>query len=143
MRRALVGGCIVWGLMATASPGLAASVRNIYFSNGQVLPGQQYRSEGQLPGPMTTFVKGRDKTARLFIIFGDMDAHRLQGELKAADGKVVGRVDRTIEAYRLAANWRLATHGFDLEKLRPGAYTLDLKIDGEAKGTYTFSLGEP
>jgi hypothetical protein len=41
-----------------------------------------------------TFVKGQDKTARLFIVLGDMDAHRLEGQLKAADGRVVRRVNR-------------------------------------------------
>jgi hypothetical protein len=143
MRYALVGACILGGLMATASPGLAASVRNAYFSNGQVVQGQTYRSEGQLPGPVTTFVKGQDKTARLFIIFGDMDAHQLEGELKAPDGKTVRRIDRKIDAHRTPANWRLVTQGFDLEKLRPGEYSFGLKVDGEAKGKYTFTLRAP
>jgi hypothetical protein len=140
MRHAMVVAGILWGLLATGSLGHAASVRNIYFSNGQAVPGQTYRSEGQLPGPVTTFVKGQDKTARLFIVLGDMDAHRLEGELKAADGKVVRRVNRTFESHKRAANWRFVTHGFDLAALKPGEYTFDLRIDGESKGQYKFSL---
>ena len=135
----LVGGFIV----AVASLAHAASIRNIYFSNGQLVPGQRYRSEGQLPGPVTTFVKGQDKTARLFVIFGDLDAHRLQGELKASSGKVVRRFDQPVDSLKTVAQWRVTTRGFDLDPLPPDEYTLELQIDGEAKGAYKFTLKAP
>jgi hypothetical protein len=136
MRAGLLGSLVA----AASLPGHAASLRNVYFSNGQLVPGQRYRSEGQLPGPVTTFVKGQDKTARLFIVFGDLEAHRIEGELKGPDGKVVRRVDRTVEALHAVAQWRVSTVGFDVAPLNPGEYTFDLRIDGESKGAHTFSL---
>jgi hypothetical protein len=137
------GAWMLSGLAALISVGEAATIRNIYFSNGNVVPGQTYRTEGQLPGPVTTFVKGQDKTARLFIIFGDLDAHRLEGELKGADGKVVRRFNQTVESHKRPANWRFVTQAFGLEKLKPGEYTLDLSIDGEPKKQHKFTLSAP
>ena len=141
MRRGLVVASLVGCVLAgTGSLGHAASVRNVYFTNGQVIPGQRYRSEGQLPGPTTTFIKGQDKTARLLIVLGDLDAHQLEGELKAADGKVVRRFKQPVEGLNTVASWRLVTRGFDLATLPAGEYTLDLRIDGEPKGAHKFTL---
>ena len=127
---------------STFVPAFAVSVRNVYFSNGEVVPGQLYRSVGQLPGPTKEFTKGTDKVARLFIIFGDLDAHKISGALKAADGRIVSRLNRQWPAYAGPVNpsWRFLTHGFNLERLQPGEYQLELLIDDDSKGTYTFTL---
>src|SRR5262249_20622894 len=121
---------------AAAVPALAASIRNVYFSNGATVPGQRYRSEGELPGPAKEFTKGTDKVARLFIVFGDLDAHKITGELKAADGKVVSRLDRQWASYTGAGNvqWRTFTHGFNLERLPAGEYKLELGVDDNVQG---------
>ena len=123
-------------------PALAASIRNVYFSNGQVVQGQLYRRESDLPGATKEFAKGKDKIARLFIIFGDLDAHELGGELKAADGKVVSRVKRQLNAASAAANlsWRFTFQNFNLENLEPGEYKFELLVDGQSPGTYAFTL---
>jgi hypothetical protein len=121
----------------------AASIRNIYFSSGQTVPGQRYSREEQLPGPTTTFTKGENKVARLFIIFGDVDAHSVRGELKASDGSVVRRFEQKIQPFNHVAQWRSVTHAFALDALKPGEYALDLQIDGEPKGTHKFTLRAP
>jgi len=36
--------------------------------------------------------------------------------------------------------WRFITHRFDLDKLEPGDYKLDLQIDDAPARTYTFTL---
>jgi len=120
----------------------AASIRNAYFSNGELVRGQYYKSEGQLPGATKEFTKGTDKVARLFVIFGDQQAHKVGGALKAADGRVVSKLDRQWTAYAgpINVSWRVLTHGFNLEKLEPGVYQLDLVVDDNPEGTYTFSL---
>jgi len=121
----------------------AASIRNIYFSSGELVSGQRYAREEQLPGPTTTFTKGENKVARLFIVFGDLDAHQLGGQLKASDGSVVRRFDRRVEALNSPSRWRVTTQAFSLEKLKPGEYALDLLIDGAPKGTHKFTLRAP
>lgn len=127
---------------STFVPALAASIRNVYFSNGEIVGSQLYRSVGELPGPTKEFTKGRDNVARLFIIFGDLDAHKLGGELKAADGKVVSRLNRQWPSFTGSINpsWRLLTHGFNIERMEPGEYQLELLIDDQSHGTYAFSL---
>src|SRR5262249_56653546 len=120
----------------------AASVRNVYFSSGEVVRGQYYRSEGELPGSIKEFTKGTDKTARLFIIFGDQQAHKIAGVLKATDGSVASKFDRQYNAYTGPVNvsWRLFTWGFNLDRLSPGEYQLELVIDDNVQGTYGFTL---
>ena len=127
---------------STFVPVLAASVRNVYFSNGDVVRGQLYRSTGELPGATKEFTKGKDKVARLFVIFGDLNAHKLSGDLKATDGKVVSRLNREVGSYTGSANasWRFVTHGFNLERLEPGEYQLELLIDDASHGTYALTL---
>ena len=131
----------VW-TMSTAVPAVAASIRNVYFSNGDVVRGQIYRSVGELPGATKEFTKGKDKVARLFVIFGDLDGHKMTGDLKAADGKAVSRMDRDVGPYSGSVNlsWRLATHGFNLERLEPGEYQFELSVDGSSVGSYAFTL---
>src|ERR1700675_536117 len=144
MVKAVLG--IVLAIVSATStfvpPALAASIRDVYFSNGTVVPGQLYRRVSDLPGPTKEFAKGKDKVARLFIIFGDLGAHKIGGELKAADGKVVSRVDREMNASTVSANtsWRFTTQAFNLENLEPGEYQFELLIDGSSPGTYTFTL---
>jgi hypothetical protein len=60
----LVIALAVVGATSTVVPLLAASIRNVYFSNGQVVQGQRYKSTSDLPGPTKEFAKGRDKVAR-------------------------------------------------------------------------------
>ena len=136
---------VLFGLSLMVGPQLAgaASIRNIYFSSGQTVPGQRYAREEQLPGPTTTFTKGANPVARLFIVFGDVDAHSLRGELKASDGSVVRRFEQKVQAFNHVAQWRAVTHAFNLETLKPGEYALDLLIDGEPKGTHKFTLRAP
>src|SRR5262245_7784704 len=121
----------------------AASIRNVYFSTGELVPGQRYAREEQLPSPTTTFTKGAHKVARLFVVFGDLDAHQFAGQLKASNGVVMRRFDRKIEAVNQPSQWRVATQAFSLENLKPGDYTLDLVIDGEPKGDAKFTLRAP
>jgi hypothetical protein len=130
---------LLW-LTVVAGPAWAASIRNVYFSNGELVPGQRYRTEGQLPGPVTTFTMGQDKAARLFIIFGDLDAHTLRGQLKASDGSVVRTLNRQVDSVKVAVTWRVVTHAFNLEPLAPGDYTLDLVVDDKATGSHTLTL---
>jgi hypothetical protein len=134
----LVVACSAWG----ATPAGAAAVRNVYFTNGETVRGQLYRSEGELPGPTKDFTKGTDKAARLFVIFGDQDAHKVTGTLTRADGTVVSRLNRDFPSYTGAVNvrWRLFSHSFTLERLGPGAYQLELVIDDHTQGTYGFTL---
>jgi len=121
----------------------AASIRNVYVSSGELVPGQRYAREEQLPAPTTTFTKGKHKVARLFVVFGDLDAHQFSGRLKASDGSVVRRFDRKIEALNTPSQWRVVTQAFALETLKPGEYTVDLMIDNEPKGTAQFTLRAP
>jgi hypothetical protein len=127
---------------STFMPAFAASIKNVYFSNGQVVPGQRYTREGELPGPTKEFTKGKDKVARLFIIFRDLSAHKLGGELKTADGKVVSRLNRQLDSFTGSGNvnWRFTTHSFNLETREPGEYQFELFVDGDSAGTYTFTL---
>ena len=127
---------------STFVPALAASIRNVYFTNGETVRGQLYKSEGQLPGATKEFTKGTDKVARLFIIFGDLDAHKVSGALKAADDKIVSRLNRQWPSHTGAVNvrWRLFTHNFNLERLQPGEYKLELLVDDHPHGTYAFTL---
>ena len=127
---------------STLAPAFAASIRNAYFSNGETVPGQLYRTEGELPGPTKEFTKGTDKTARLFVIFGDLDAHKVTGALKAADGRIVSRMNRQLASYTgpVNARWRSFTHGFNLERLQPGEYQLELLVDDQPHGTHAFTL---
>ena len=118
----------------------AASIRNVYFSSGELVPGQRYAREEQLPAPTTTFTKGEHKVARLFVVFGDLDAHQFAGQLKASNGSVVRRFDRKLEPVNTPSRWRVATQSFSLENLKPGEYTVNLVIDGEPKGDAKFTL---
>lgn len=134
---------VMLSVMIGSLPVSAASIRNIYFSSGQTIPGQRYSRQEQLPGPTTTFTQGEHKVARLFIVFGDLDAHTVRGELKASDGSVVRRFDRQVDPVNSPVQWRAVTHGFSLETLKPDEYALDLVIDGESKGTHKFTLRAP
>ena len=118
----------------------AASIRQIYFSKGELVPGQRYERDNQLPGPATTFAKEQDKVARLFIIFGDAASHVVRGELKNADGRAVAQLKREVESLKTSGRWRVVTHAFKLEKLEPGKYSIELIVDDERKGTYGFTL---
>jgi hypothetical protein len=75
-----------------------------------------------------------------FVIFGDLEAHTLRGELKASDGSVKRTMNRQANALNAAVTWRVVTHPFDLEPLAPGDYSLDLIVDDKPVGTYTFTL---
>jgi hypothetical protein len=125
-------------LVARVDQGVA-QVRNAYFSNGEISGTQRYQNEGQLPGPTKKFVKGRDKAARLFVVFGDINNHTVSGRLKDGDGKVVREFEREIGS---APNlqWRVWTWAFATDRLEAGTYTLDLVVDGRSNGTYGFTL---
>ena len=141
MRKAIVNtvvACFVLAMLATAAD--AASIRNVYFSNGSVPSGQTFRSEGELPGPTTTFESGKDTVARMFVIFGDMYAHKMRGELKGADGKVVRKLDVDVPSFNRSASWRFVTHGFRLNGLAAGTYSIDLMVDDMPAGTHSFTL---
>ena len=81
--------------VSASGPVFAASIRNAYFSNGELVRGQYYKSEGQLPGATKEFTKG---------------------------------------------NWRQFNYGFNLGRLEPGTYQLDLVVDDHAEGPYGFTL---
>lgn len=129
-------------VVSTFAPALAASIRNAYFSQSASIGGQRYVRESGLPGPTKEFVKGQDKAAHLIIIFNDLDAHQVGGALKAADGNVVARWNRQINGISRAdvGQWRSISHRFNLDRLAPGEYKFDLLVDGDPKGTYTFTL---
>jgi hypothetical protein len=133
-------GVAVLCLVASAAHG--ASIRNVYFTNTPSPPaGQTYRDPAQLPGaPVTAFVKGQDAIAFLTIIFGDLDAHSITGELKASNGRVVRKLNHQLNAVNIAGSWRHARFRFPLEKLAPGEYTFHLVVDGEPKGAHSFTL---
>ena len=86
---------------------------------------------------------GEHTVARLFIVCGDVDAHAVRGELKGSDGKVVRRFEQQVNTLNHVAQWRVVTRALALEGLSPGEYSLDLMIDGEPKGTHTFTLRAP
>lgn len=141
MRHTIVPTVVAcFGLVMLAATADAASIRNVYFSNGSVPPGQTFRSEGELPGPTKTFETGKDTVARMFVIFGDMYAHKMRGELKAADGKVVRKLDVEVPSFNRPASWRLFTHGFRLDGLAAGTYSIDLVVDDMPAGTHSFTL---
>lgn len=141
MRKAIVNTLVAcFGLAMLAAATDAASIRNVYFSNGSVPSGQTFRSEGELPGPTKTFETGKDTVARMFVIFGDMSAHKMRGELKAANGKVVRKLDTDVPSFNRPASWRFVTHGFRLNGLSAGTYSIDLVVDDMPAGTYSFTL---
>jgi TPR repeat protein len=133
--------CLVALMLAT--PVGAASIWNVYFSNGSIPPGQKVRSESALPGPTKTFERGRDTGARLFVILGDFYAHSFQGELKAADGTTVRTLNWNIQSLTSTGQWRYASYRFGLQNLPPGEYKIDLMVDGAPKETYGFTLKNP
>lgn len=134
----VVIGCLGWVMLA--APADAASIRNVYFSNGSVQQGQTYRTPGELPGPAKGFESGKDPVARMFIILGDMDAHKFRGDLKAADGKVVRKMNVDVPSLNRSATWRFWTHAFGLKDLAPGTYSIDLIVDDMPAGTHSFTL---
>jgi hypothetical protein len=119
-----------------------AGLRNAWFSNGAMVQGQTVRSEGELPGETKVFESDKDKVARMFFVFGDRDAHALRGDLKAADGKTVRKLNYDLPALNRAGTgtWRYAARSFNLEGLAPGVYTIDLIVDDGKVGTYSFTL---
>jgi hypothetical protein len=141
MLRRVVGivvACLGWTMLV--GPADAASIRNVYFSTGSVIQGQTYRSEGELPGPAKQFEGGKDNVARMFIVFGDMDAHKLQGDLKGPDGNVVRKMNVDVPSLNRSATWRFWTHAFGLRGLTPGVYTIDLRVDDMPAGTHSLTL---
>ena len=130
--------CVMTAMLV--APAGAAAIRNVYFSNGSVVPGQIVRSEGELPAPTKTFERDRDKVARLFFILGDFYSHTFKGELKGSDGRVARKLDWTMPSLTSTASWRYTSYGFSLNGLAPGDYSIDLLVDDAAAGTYTFTL---
>jgi len=100
-----------------AGPVSGASISNVYFSSGSVPSGGTFRAEGELPGPTKTFERGKDSVARMFVILRDMSAHTFGGELKGPGGKVVRKL-----------NWSVQS------------FSIDLTVDDAPAGTYGFTL---
>jgi hypothetical protein len=121
-------------------PAAAASIRKTYFSNAGTVGGQTYRSEGELPGEVTSFDKANDKNVFLYVVFGDMSAHRLTGEVKSTTGAVVRKIDREFGSFNRPASWRFVVHRFGIENMDSGEYTLDLKVDGDPAGSHKFTI---
>jgi hypothetical protein len=119
----------------------SAGLRNGWFSNGTMVPGQIIRNEGELPGETKVFDSATDKVARLFLVFGDLDSHVLRGELKDPDGKTVRTLKHDVPSLtRAGITWRHTSWGFNLQKLAPAVYTLELTIDGGKPEKYSFTL---
>ena len=137
----ILGGSAA-ALMFTGAfePAAAASIRRVYFSNTGTVGGQTYRSEGELPGEVTSFDKANDKSVFLYIVFGDLSAHRLTGEVKSTAGAVVRKMNRDVPSFNRSASWRLVTHRFATENLAPGEYTLELQVDGDPAGSHKFTI---
>lgn len=128
-------------MMAAGSGVSTAGLRNGWFASGTMVPGQIIRNEGELPGETKVFESGRDKVARLFLVFGDLDSHVLRGELKGPEGNTVRTLKHDVPSItRAGITWRHTSWGFNLQGLTPGVYTLELTIDGGKKETYAFTL---
>jgi hypothetical protein len=118
-----------------------AGITDVYFSKVGKIGGQIYRTPNDLPGPTKVLETGKDRVVFLYVVFSDLDAHTLRGDLKAADDKVVRQMRRTISPVtRAGIRWRSITEEFSLEGLGPGEYSIDLVVDDTKTGTYSFTL---
>ena len=128
-------------LMAGSAGVSIAGLRNAWFSNGAMVPGQLILREGELPGETKVFESGTDKVARLFMVFGDVNAHVIRGELKGPNGTTVRKLSYDAPSVtRAGSTWRYSSRTFNLQGLAPAVYTLDLIIDDGKVGTYSFTL---
>ena len=127
--------------MAVGSGVTTAALRNAWFSNGTMVQGQIIRNEGELPGETKVFDSATDKIARLFLVFGDLDAHALRGELKGPEGNTVRTMKHDISSVtRAGVTWRYMWYTFTLQGLTPAVYTLEMTIDGGKPEKYSFTL---
>ena len=140
MRNGLMASALAFLVSLGCDAATAASIRDIYFSKGELVEGQRYQRDSQLPGPATTFTRDQDKVARLFVVLNDRAAHRVHGELKNEAGRVVARMSRDLASVNTSGVWRVMTHAFKLERLKPGTYSIEVMVDDENKGTYSFTL---
>jgi hypothetical protein len=128
-------------LTVTGSGVSFAGLKNAWFSSGAMVPGQIIRNEGELPGETKVFDSATDKVARLFMVFGDVSAHVIRGELKGPDGATVRKFNYDVPSLtRAGITWRHTSRSFNLEGLAPAVYTLDLSIDGGKAEAYSFTL---
>jgi hypothetical protein len=128
-------------LTLTASGVSVAGLKNAWFSSGTMVQGQIIRNEGELPGETKVFESGRDKFARLFLVFSDLNSHVLRGELKDPDGKPVRKLNYDVGSVtRAGISWRYTWWTFNLEGLAPAMYTLEMTVDGGKPETYSFTL---
>ena len=140
MRNGLMASALAVLVSLGCDVATAASIRDIYFSKGELVAGQRLQRDSQLPGPATAFARDDDKVARLFIVIGDRASPVVRGDLKNEEGRVVARMKRDIESLSTVGQWRVITHAFKLEKLKPGKYSIEVLVDDENKGTYGFTL---
>jgi hypothetical protein len=118
-----------------------AGVSGVYFSRNKKIEGQIYRTPSELPGETKVLDAGQDRVVYLYVVFSDVDSHTLRGELRGADGNVVGTMSRQIGSVtRAGIRWRSITHEFRLDGLAPGQYRIDLIVDDAKAGTYSFTL---
>src|SRR5687767_1334837 len=138
-RTVLLAMCIA---IILASSIAEAGIMDVYFSRGKKLEGHHiYRRPTDLPGPTKVLEVGKDRVVYLYVIFDDLDAHTLRGDLKAADGKVVGTMSQRLTAVtRPGIRWRSITQDFSLEGLAAGEYRIELVVDEAKSETYSFTL---
>ena len=148
---ALLAGCAAAGDPGT-TPSRAGStssvVRYAYFTRSVKVEGTAapvagpLTTERDLPPAYKVFDSGQDKQV-VFVAGINRLGHNfeLRGVLKRPDGSV--HSDFSVQKFvTTRSDWNYITREFPMERLasHPGAWTLDVFVDGAPVGTYGFTL---